>query len=396
MEKNARLCHNKNSQSQFAVFLFSVWLVYGTHKIESENVAPYFLRFCGVSHEKNKREGTFVPTVTYQCPACGAPLRFDAATQQWACDYCHANYTQQDLDHTSGGTEAAFHGVRYTCPTCGAELVADENTAATFCLYCHSPTLLSERLTDDFQPAGVIPFQITKEQAKESFLKWCRSRKFVPNSFKSRDQIEKMTGLYVPYWLFDGSVEGRIQGMATTVRSNRVGDTIVTRTRYYDVVRGGSMAFAGVPADGSKKLEDQTMKVLEPYDYKGMLAFYASYLAGFFAEKYDVDKKSVSSEVEARMRDYAEQLLRNTISGYATVNINWKDVRLGNTQARYVLMPVWLLTYRTKGKDYMFLMNGQTGKIAGDTPFSFPKLFRFGAVAWAAATVLLTIFGYFF
>ncbi len=346
---------------------------------------------CGKDGEKR-----FMPTVTYQCPACGAPLRFDAETQQWACDYCHVGYTQQELDHATGGREAAFHGVRYTCPTCGAELVTDENTAATFCLYCHSPTLLSERLTDDFQPAGVIPFKISKEQAKEGFLKWCRSRKFVPNSFKSPDQIEKMTGLYVPYWLFDGSVEGKIQGLATRVSSTRTGDEIVTRTRYYDVARSGSMAFAGVPADGSKKLDDQTMKVLEPFDYNGMHPFDASYLAGFFAEKYDVDKKAVSPNVEARIQGYAEQLLRNTISGYATVNVNWRDIRLNNARANYVLMPVWLLTYRTKGKDYLFLMNGQTGKIAGDMPFSFPKLFRFGAIAWAAITVLLAVFGYFF
>ncbi len=335
-------------------------------------------------------------TVTYQCPTCGAALRFDAQSQRWACDYCHAQYAQQDLEQAHGGREAAFQGVRYTCPTCGAELVADENTAATFCVYCHSPTLLSERLTDDFRPVGVLPFQINKEQARERFLKWCRRRKFIPKGFTAPEQIEKMTGLYVPYWLFDADASGRLHAVATTVHTTRTSKEVITYTRFYDVARGGSMTFTGVPADGSKKLDDQTMKVLEPFDYRAMRSFDASYLAGFFAEKYDVDQKTVAPVVEGRMRAYAEQLLRDTITGYATISVDQRDVQLNRMNASYVLMPVWLLTYRFKEKDYFFLMNGQTGKIAGNMPFSFLKLFRFGAVAWAVTTLLLTLFRYFF
>ncbi len=342
-------------------------------------------------------------TVTYQCPNCGAPLRFDAESQQWACDYCHENFHQGQLDQTGGKREPMtppkaepFHGVRYTCPTCGAELVADENTAATFCLYCHSPTLLSERLSNEFKPSYIIPFQIGKEQAVEGFLKWCRKRKFVPGGFTAREQIEKMTGLYVPYWLFDGKVDGFLHAIATVTTHSREGNYEVTRTRYFDVRRSGNMAFGGIPADGSKRMDDRTMEVLEPYRYQELRPFDPSFLSGFFAEKYDVDDQEVTPEIERRMRLYAEQLLRDTIGGYGGVSVDQRDIRVNRTATHYVMMPVWLLTYRHKEKDYLFLMNGQTGKIAGNMPFSVPKLLRFGAVVWAVAAALFTLFGMLF
>ena len=327
-------------------------------------------------------------TVTYKCPNCGAPLEFNAESQNWTCDFCDSEFTAAALEaHTEQAssfdyaaaddpqTGSDFSGeiLEYACPNCGARILTDKNTSATFCLFCHSPAILSERLTGEFRPSAVSPFQMDKQAATTAFLNWCKRKPLVPKDFKSGDQLQKISGLYVPFWLFHCRVTGSIHARAQNIRSWTSGDYRYTETSHYAVSRRAHMEFNGIPADGSQKMDDSLMQTLEPYDYSGLQKFDMGYLSGYFSEKYDLNNQDVFPNISDRLSQYTESILRGTIHGYGSVTVVDRDLQYNQVHADYALLPVWMLTYQRKGKSYMFAMNGQTGKVAGRLPVSFAR-----------------------
>lgn len=330
--------------------------------------------------------------LTYKCRNCGSALKFNAKEQNWSCDACLSTYKEAELKeieteelkdtmeddpswepeiHTNASAADREFEARtkaYNCPSCGAEIVTDETTAATFCCYCHNPTILPGQLSGVYKPSKVIPFLFKKEEVTEIFRKWCRKKPLLPGSFKSQSQIEKLTGIYIPFWLFDCDIDGSLSASATRVRSWTSGNTRYTETKTYDVYREIAASFDRVPADGSKKADDDLMERLEPFDYSKIKDFSMSYLSGYIAEKYDEDSKSVFPRIQQRVKDYSHGLLRDTINGYSSVSERGCRVRLKNVKADYALLPTWMLTYGYKERRYFFAMNGQTGKIAGKLP----------------------------
>ncbi len=349
--------------------------------------------------------------IVYKCINCGGPLAFKAESQNWTCDYCLSEFSEQDvkdfISNEQASIEAAMSGealeqrieqdkeyedkaTGYSCNSCGAEIVTDDITAATFCYYCHNPTILPRRLQGEFRPEKVIPFKLNRDKATEIFIKWCKKKPLLSKFFTSTSQLEKLTGIYVPFWLFDSDTSGSVNGEATRVRSYTRGDTRYTETKYYHVVREGEAAFKAVPADGSIKMDDELMEILEPYDYSELKDFSMSYLSGYFAEKYDMDQNDVYERVSKIIRKNLSSLLQGTIQGYNGVTIKNSNVQLKNVEAAYVLLPLWMFTYQFKGKTYVFAMNGQTGKIAGRLPISIGRASTwFGIVS---ASVFATLF----
>ncbi|WP_071394849.1 hypothetical protein [Bacillus tuaregi] len=349
--------------------------------------------------------------IVYKCINCGGPLAFKADSQNWTCDYCLSEFSEQEvrnfINNEQGEAETASAALQeleeeyldkaqgYTCESCGAEIVTDDTTAATFCYYCHNPTIIPRRLEGEYRPEKVIPFQFNREQATEIFKSWCKKKPLLSKQFTTTSELEKLSGIYVPFWLFDSHSMGEISGDATRVRTYTSGDTRYTETKYYHVHREGKAIFRDLPADGSKKMDDELMSVLEPYHYKDLTDFSMSYLSGYLAEKYDMDQNDVYGRVSGIIRNHMNTLLRDTIQGYSTVSVKNTDLKLKNVKARYVLLPVWMFTYQFKGKTYMFAMNGQTGKVAGKLPISRGRASSwFGAIS-AAVFVCLAIGGQF-
>ena len=120
----------------------------------------------------------------------------------------------------------------YHCPSCGAEIVTDATTAATQCFYCHNPVVLSGRLSGEFRPEYVIPFAIPKEEAEKRFLHWARSKRFVPRDFFHKSRIQKLSGVYFPYWMVDCKLDGAMEATANRVRVWRTGNTEYTCLLY--------------------------------------------------------------------------------------------------------------------------------------------------------------------
>ena len=332
----------------------------------------------------------------YQCPACTGPMRFLPDTGKTECEYCgsvfelaeiealYQNQAEQPQADTSADTwdmssltedwGADANGMKtYNCPACTAELICDETTAASCCPYCGNPAILPGQFSGTLKPDYVLPFKLEKEDAVAALKRHYSKRFFLPRSFTSQNHIEQVQGVYVPFWLFDGKAEGMAGFEATRSRTYMQGEYRVTDTQHYQVTRAGSVEFEKVPVDASTKMPDGHMDSIEPYDYSEMKPFSTAYLPGFLADKYDVSAEDSQSRVDERWENTLVNELRNTVTGYETVNKTRQHVRLHRGEVHYALLPVWMLNTKWQGQDFLFAMNGQTGKMVGDLPVDWKK-----------------------
>jgi DNA-directed RNA polymerase subunit RPC12/RpoP len=337
-------------------------------------------------------------TLDHKCPNCSATLKFNPHGQNWVCEYCRSEFTKEEIEASEAkrghiidenteavATEKDANGMDiYSCPNCGAQIVADENTTATFCVYCKSTAILKNKLVGEFNPSKVIPFYKTKEDAIEAFKKIGKGKPFMPKEFSSQKNIDEMKGVYIPFWLYDFSVNGSIEADAKRVKTWRSGDYQYTKTDTYLVFRDGNMTYHKIPVDGSTHFEDDVMNSIEPFDYTGLVDFSHSYLSGFLAEKYDVESDKAISAAQERAKNSTTNTLKSSIGGYTSIHVVKENHQLEKTNEDYVLLPVWMLNIKYHDKCYIFAMNGQTGKMIGDIPVDKKKV----AIWWIGLFVI--------
>lgn len=332
----------------------------------------------------------------YKCLNCKAGLEFEPQKLKWVCAYCFSEFDKEQLDRVYQEEELNDDSIpeldSYHCTSCGAELIADITTSATRCLYCSSPTIIKSRFSGRFKPQSLIPFRLTKSQAEDIYRNWIKKRIFAPDEFKSQEEIEKITGIYAPYWLFDCMVDGNIEGEATQVHSWTQGDYRYTQTKYYRIVRTGKVRYQRVPIDASKKLDDNLMQLIEPFNYDELTDFSMKYISGFMAERFDLETDEAEILMKKRVDEYTEERLRDTVLGYATFTVQQKQIILSDLAHDYSLLPVYILVNKYKDKEYIFMVNGQTGKIVGNAPFSLSKQLLFAGAVFASVW-FLAVFG---
>lgn len=358
-------------------------------------------------------------TVSMKCPNCGGELIFDPKSQKYKCEYCGSDFALDEISTEETATQAASDvvqeredtsdnhtqqrtsgaedaAVMYTCPSCGAQIVTDQTTAATFCYYCHNPVLLSEQLSGAFHPDQIIPFEIDRKQAEEHFLDFVHKKKFVPNAFFQKNQIEKLTGIYFPYWVCDAEVEGSLTAEGNKVRVWVSGDEEFTETRIYRMEREGHVSLREITKHALKKTDNLLAEGVLPYDFSKAAEFRMGYLSGFYAEKRDIERKELEEEVHREVENCTRDLLEDTIHGYNGVHILSDHIRPIREQWKYTLLPVWTVTYKgMNGKMYYYSMNGQNGKTYGELPVDRKKVFLFGALCGGIALVIMLLLGYF-
>lgn len=362
----------------------------------------------------------------YQCPACTGPLHFVGASGKLECEYCGASYEVAEIEalyaekeekaaaaqqaaeeanagqnppsedgdawDTSGfsedwGTEG--DGMRaYSCPSCGAELICDENTAATSCPYCGNPTVVPGQFSGQLRPDFIIPFKLSKEDAVKALKDHYKGKILLPKSFTQENHVQKIQGVYVPFWMFDGEAEGDARYEATRSHTYRSGDYEITETEHYDIYRAGFISFEKIPVDASSKMPDDHMDSIEPYDYQELKPFSTAYLPGFLADKFDVTVEQCRQRADQRCAGTLSATLRDTVTGYHTCTLIHESVSLKRGKVHYALMPVWMLNTKWKGKDFLFAMNGQTGKLVGDLPVSWGRFWGLFAAIAAPLSVL--------
>lgn len=213
-------------------------------------------------------------TVIYQCPNCGAGLTFDAEKQLFTCEFCLSELTQAEAQaanpaesarEAEAANEAYSAEMReYECPSCGAHVVADENTVADFCAWCHNPVVLVGRLSGELKPHRIIPFRYDKEQAKERFLKFAKSHWFVPRAFFAKEQIEKLSGVYYPFWVTDADTVGVMEADATRLRVWRVGNVEYTETTKFDIHRKGNIHFEDITTSALSEADKNMLEGICP------------------------------------------------------------------------------------------------------------------------------------
>ena len=343
-------------------------------------------------------------TITYKCPNCDGGLVFDPKSQKFKCEYCLSEFTEGELERlpeepteaSAGQPESEAAMVLYQCPSCGAEIVTEETTAATFCYYCHNPVVISGKLEGRYRPDYVVPFEMDRNKAEEIFKSWIRRKKYVPKDFYSPKQIEMMEGIYYPYWLYSCKVDGRIDAEGVRRRTTRTGSMEFLETSRYQVERKGLMEVRNVSRNALKKADRRLSENVLPFDMEKLKPFQAGYLSGFKAERRDMEKEEFTEEIETEIRDYAVASLKNSISGYDSINVKNHEEKITTPEWGYTLLPVWVLTYKDKKEDkmYYFAMNGQSGKICGVLPVDYGRLAGLFALVFFPVLIMLLIGGY--
>ncbi len=329
----------------------------------------------------------------YKCLACNARLIFNPKIQKWKCEYCGTTYTLKDLeDNLKNINISTYKG--YHCPDCGAEIVMNENTAVTECMYCGNTAIIMERFEGEFKPSRVIPFKNTKEDAINAFSKYEKGKWFMPKEFVKKENIDKIIGVYIPFFLYNITVDGGLNVEATNKSTWTDSNYRYTKEDFYKIVREGTMTFEKIPTDASKKFNDDIMDSIEPYNYSELVDFNSSYMSGFLAEKYDINSNELLSRAEERAKETTKNILYSDITGYNNKRIKSfvGDMNLIN-EPEYVLLPVWMLNVKYNNKIYTLAMNGQTGKFIGNVPISKSKVIKAGIVIWLVLTIFITILG---
>ncbi len=334
-------------------------------------------------------------TLDLKCPSCRAPLRFFPSSGRWECDYCGSKFKLEELQNLKQERKERqkqkTQSDGYICKNCGAKILLSENTSATSCIYCRSTAIIPERLENEFTPNSIIPFRKTKEEAVAAFQKFGIRKIFAPKEFTSKKNIEEIQGIYIPFWLYDFHLVGKASGVGKNSASVRSGDYLVTTTRIYHFERDCDIPFFDIPVDGSKHFDDALMNSIEPFDYKDLVTFDSAFLSGFLAERYDLKKEEAVGSAVKRAEGTALGQVKLTLSRYQTTEIQNHSFEPTNLDGEYVLLPVWLLNIRYKGKLYPYAMNGQTGKMIGDLPVLEWKILLYGLILFLIIAVIISL-----
>ena len=286
----------------------------------------------------------------YKCPCCGGAIAFDSSLQKMKCPYCDTEFEMETLasydnelknepaenmtwNDVAGAEwqDSETEGLlSYVCKSCGGEIVGDKTTAATSCPFCGNPVVMMGQFSGSLKPDYVIPFKVDKKAAKAALKQHYGGKRLLPKVFKDQNHIDEIKGIYVPVWLFNADADANIRYKATKVRAWSDSNYNYTETSFYAISRGGKIGFERVPVDGSTKMDDALMESIEPYDFTGAVDFQTAYLAGFLADKYDVDSEQSIERANERIKKSTENAFASTVQGYSTVIPESTSIRLQN------------------------------------------------------------------
>jgi DNA-directed RNA polymerase subunit RPC12/RpoP len=308
--------------------------------------------------------------IDHTCPGCDAPLNYNVEKEKWICEYCGNEYTLADLkDNIEEFDNLDTNKItEYECSNCGAKVVTGDTTASTTCMYCGSSIIIKKNLVNDYHPDYIVPFKHNEEQIIEMFFNSIDPKKMCPKAFKNPNNIVRMTKLYVPFWFVSCDVMASVKGIIYKKGKNR--DVNIHYRRL------GSLELVDAPIKAKSIIPEEVIRGIEPFDLSEAKDFAYPYLAGMWAEAYDVTKDDVEkSEIKSVM----EKEVINKLLKTATLFPNEyppmeKNVFKSNYKFKYVLLPVWFIVINYNGRDYYFCVNDQTGKKYGEVPIKKDEL----------------------
>ena len=347
----------------------------------------------------------------FPCGQCGAVLNYAIGTRSLECDYCgHSNAIEQSLERL---VELDFHDTliklqqsakvvvqeeqSISCPNCAAHFDLAAHIHAGECPFCGTDVVTETSSAKIIKPKGLLPFEITAEQARASYKQWLNKRWFAPSELKkyARDDAT-LNGVYIPYWTYDSDTVTAYEGQrgevyyvsqrySTTVNGRRVTRTRqVPKVRWYRASGRTSRHFDDVLVGATKTLPRKITDWLAPWDLQNLVPYREDYLAGFSSEVYQVDLDDGFSIAQATMDNVIRGDVKHAIGGDQQ-RIHQLNTRHSDTTFKHVLLPLWTAGFQFRGKTYRFVVNGRTGKVRGERPYSIIKI----AFAAIAAVLLL-------
>ena len=336
-----------------------------------------------------------------KCPACGAKITFNPKNQKWDCEYCGSKFSLEEMQkHNNASSKEANNSVSskpfkklndldvYRCKNCGAEVMADETTTSTFCVYCGSTAILKDKIVDGIAPTKIIPFKKVKSDAVSAFKGLSKGRPLMPKFFNDEKNIEKISGVYIPFWTYDLKVSGNIDFDAKDVTTWSDYNYRYVKTDTYISKRSGSMNFNRILVDASSRFADDLMDSLEPFNFNDLVEYNHAYLSGFLAEKYDVDNGVAIDRANTRAMNSAIDVVKDTVH-HQTKTIVTNNLSINKVSDDYILLPVWMVNINYNNKNYTFAMNGQTGEIVGNIPIDIKRTIIISLVLFVGIALII-------
>lgn len=345
----------------------------------------------------------------FNCKTCGAELYWDSEANCLKCEYCDSEYQIEDFegvkaeeekpqqaqeaDSDARATDDSELGdlVVYQCSHCKAEVVTSKSTVATTCAFCGRAISMTNKLVDNFKPDVIIPFSVSEKEAKDIYKKYISSTYLTPKEFAKEAVVNKMKGIYVPYWLHSFQSNAKALVYCENLTSKRRGDDKIVEHHMYHVTVETEGQFKDIPTDALKHLDNALMDSLEPFDYGKLVDFNTAYMAGYYAEEYNESDTEASKRATKRATELMRSQTEKEAGIYAVKKIRNYNEDLSNVKAKYAMLPVWLLNVTYKEKEYLYAINGETGKIVGDLPVSGKKLWSAIGRALLASYVVVSI-----
>lgn len=333
----------------------------------------------------------------FPCDQCGADLRFDPSQGQLSCDHCghtellHERFGQETIteqDFRAGLradlNEGEMEETRVlSCDNCGAQVEFAPEVHSSECPFCATPVVTGTGAHRHIKPKGLLPFALEERDAKSAMNDWLGSLWFAPNSLQRYARKgRKMQGIYVPYWTFDADTRSQYRGQRGTVyyetrtvmRDGKRQSQRVQKIRWRGVSGRVARAFDDVLVLASRSLPKRFTDALEPWDLSRLEPYSPEYLAGFRAEGYTVALDDGFVEARALMDRVIERDVKFDIGGDRQ-RISALETQVSGVTFKHILLPVWLAAYKYRGKTFRFVVNGRTGQVHGERPYSGWKIF---------------------
>ena len=334
----------------------------------------------------------------FPCARCGAALQYAPGVEALRCAHCgHENrieaaaapIVEQDFRQTLRGlaaTAATRENIVIHCDSCGASYGFDPVTHAGQCPFCGSPVVAKTEQHRELQVQALLPFQIARDQARAAFRQWLGRLWFAPGKLKTYARNDaSLTGMYVPYWTYDAETTTHYRGergddyqVRETYRAIENGREVervrvVTKTRWTPAAGVVSRFFDDVLVLASRSLPPAVTERLEPWDLEHLTPYREEYLSGFRSEMYQVEL----DQGFERAREIMAPIIRRDIErdiGGDRQRIHAVDTRYGEIRFKHILLPVWMSAFRFRDRTYRFVVNGRTGEVQGERPYSSWKI----------------------
>lgn len=327
-----------------------------------------------------------------KCPSCGGVMDFDPATGGLSCPYCgHTEEIPVNGEEPLSAEEIALEKAdkvencdwgaakkTIICNACGAESVYDALEIASVCPFCGSNQVMEAADQNTMAPGGVVPFQVTDQKASDLFKAWIKRKWFCPKLAKESAKAKHFKGIYLPYWTFDAKTSSTYRGEfgRDKVRKTAGGEERV-ETSWYPVKGTHYENFDDELICASANYNLSMLQGLEPYRTAENKAYKPEYIAGFAAERYSLGVSNAweltKDSMRFKLKENIERDIRREHNADRVRNLKI-DTLFQDMTYKYLLLPVWISSYKYKEKVYQFMVNGQTGKVSGKTPISVPKV----------------------